>query len=55
MFRNKKYEHVIPVVDRLASYIEKNPDCMNNEDFMNHLTTLYTAVSFSFQIIFLIN
>ncbi|XP_023311566.1 cytochrome P450 4c3-like [Anoplophora glabripennis] len=43
MFKNSKYGNFIPVVDRLASYIEKNPDDISSEDFMNHLMTLFTA------------
>lgn len=52
MIHNKEYENVIPIIDRLASYIEQNQDHMNSEDFMNHLMTLFTAVSGHFFIIF---
>ncbi|KAJ8930544.1 hypothetical protein NQ314_016659, partial [Rhamnusium bicolor] len=39
----KKRNQFIPTVDRIAQYIEENPNTINNEDFMNHLMTLFTA------------
>ncbi|KAJ8978053.1 hypothetical protein NQ317_015234 [Molorchus minor] len=32
-----------PIVDKMAGYIEENPNKINGEDFMNHLMTLFTA------------